>query len=375
MRFLPEPPHRHGAVVHGAAARTGVLLVNLGTPDAPNPKAVRRFLAEFLSDPRVIEIPRPIWWVILNGIILNVRPKDAAARYASVWMAEGSPLMVWSRRQTAALDAALTARGHAVDVVLGMRYGNPSLASAMQTLRERGCDRILVMPLYPQYSASTTATVSDAINAVMARTRNTPELRFVKHFHDDPGYIASLAARVNTFWEHNGRGQKLVLSFHGLPRRSLDLGDPYFCECQKTGRLLIAALGLTPDQVEITFQSRFGAAEWLQPYTEPTLKELARNGVTSVDVFCPGFVGDCIETLEEMAQEARDAFLAAGGTQYRYIPAINDSAPWIDALTSLVERHLQGWPTKAARSPDMAAAEARELQVQREHALELGATD
>lgn len=374
MRFLPEPDFRHGELDHGAAARVGVMLVNLGTPDAPEPKAVRRYLKEFLSDPRVIEIPRAIWWLILNGVVLNVRPKDAAARYRSVWMDEGSPLLVWSQRQTGGLASELAARGHDVDVVLGMRYGNPSIASAMQQLRDRGCDRILVVPLYPQYSASTTATVSDSVNARMARLRNAPELRFIKHFHDDAGYIDALADRVTGFWREHGQAQKLVMSFHGLPRRSLDLGDPYYCECQKTGRLLAEKLRLRPEDYEVTFQSRFGAAEWLQPYTEPTLKELARQGVTDVDVFCPGFTGDCIETLEEMAMEAKAAFLEAGGRQYRYIPALNDALPWISALSSLVEKHLQGWPTLARGAAEQQVL-AGERQCQREAALELGAKD
>jgi ferrochelatase len=374
MRFLPEPEHRHGDAPHGAASKVGVMLVNLGTPDAPTPRAVRHYLAEFLSDPRVIEIPRLAWLPILHGIILNVRPKDSAARYASVWTPEGSPLLVWSRRQTDALRVELGARGHGVEVVLGMRYGNPSLANAMDTLRQRGCERVLVIPLYPQYSASTTATVADAIAARLAHVRNQPEIRLVKHFHDDPGYIDALAARVLDFWQNNGRGQKLVLSFHGLPRRSLELGDPYHCECQKTGRLLAEKLGLYSEHVEVTFQSRFGAAQWLQPYTEPTLKELAKNGVAEVDVFCPGFVTDCLETLEEIAQQGKEAFLLAGGKQLRYIPALNDSAPWIGALADLAERHLQGWPTRATARAGQ-GDEGRELKIQRERALELGAAD
>lgn len=353
-------------------------MVNLGTPDAPTKKAIRRYLAEFLSDPRVIEIPRLAWLPILHGVILNVRPKDAAARYASVWMDEGSPLLVWSRRQTQAVADELAKRGHDVSVALAMRYGNPSLDVGLQQLRDQGCGRILVVPLYPQYSASTTATLFDAVGRQLSRLRNVPELRYIKHFHDDPGYIDALAARVQEFWARNGRGQKLLLSFHGLPKRSLELGDPYYCECQKTGRLLADRLGLSAEQVEVTFQSRFGAAEWLQPYTEPALKELARQGCTEVDVFCPGFVADCIETVEEIAQEGKKAFLLAGGQQFRYIDALNDSPPWVGALSDLVERHLQGWPTRTQGGPEALALgerNDRERQVQRERALELGAAD
>ena len=271
-RFRPEP-----AFDHGGGARDGILLVNLGTPAAPTAGAVRRYLAEFLSDPRVVEIPRALWLPILYGAILSVRPARSARKYAEIWSPEGSPLAVHTARQAALLGAALGAQ--APEVVHAMRYGEPSVGAGLDRLRAAGCDRILVVPLYPQYAASTTASTYDAVGAWLARTRNVPELRLVKHFHDHPAYIASLAAGVRRHWDAHGRGAKLVMSFHGLPRFALERGDPYHCECQATGRLLAEALGLTVDQHVITFQSRFGRAEWLQPYTEPTLIELARQGV------------------------------------------------------------------------------------------------
>ena len=363
MTFRPEPAYRHGS-----AARAAVLLVNLGTPDEPTAPALRRYLAEFLSDPRVVEIPRVVWLPILHGIILRTRPARSAAKYASVWMPEGSPLAVWTQRQTQALAGKLAARGHQVVVRHAMRYGNPSLPSTLDALRAEGVNRVLVLPLYPQYAAATTASVADKVLQWATQARRMPELRFVAEYHDDPAYVAALAARLRAHWAANGRGDKLVLSFHGVPERSLHLGDPYHCQCHKTARLLAAALGLGKDEVLVTFQSRFGKAKWLEPYTEPTLQRLASEGVKRVDVACPGFVADCLETLEEIAQEARDAFLAAGGQTFSYVPCLNDAPEWIDALAALAERHLQGWDTRGA--PD-----AAELALQRERALALGAND
>jgi protoporphyrin/coproporphyrin ferrochelatase len=364
MSFAPEAPFRHGQ-----RPRTALLLVNLGTPDEPTAPALRRYLAEFLSDPRVVEIPRLVWWPILHGIILRTRPAKSAAKYASVWMPEGSPLAVWTQRQVAAVAEQLQARGHDLLVRHAMRYGNPGLPAVLDAVREEGATRVLVLPLYPQYAAATTASISDRVLQWACTARRLPELRFVAEYHDDPGYVAALAARVHAHWQAQGRGDKLVLSFHGVPHRSLLLGDPYHCQCHKTARLLAAALGAAPDQIVVTFQSRFGKAKWLEPYTEPTLRELAAQGVARVDVMCPGFVADCLETLEEIAQEARDAFIEAGGKEFRYIACLNDSAPWIDALRSLAERHLQGWDTGAV---DRHAADRA---VQRERALSMGATD
>ncbi|GAB4120046.1 MAG: ferrochelatase [Rubrivivax sp.] len=363
MSYRPEPPLRHGS-----APTTAILLVNLGTPDAPTAPALRRYLAEFLSDPRVVEIPRLAWWPILYGIILNTRPAKSAAKYATVWMPEGSPLAVWTNRQAAALEAQLTARGHRVLVRPAMRYGQPSIARVMDTLRAEGATRILVLPLYPQYAAATTASVGDKVGEWARGARRVPELRFVAEYHDDPGYIGALAARVREHWAAHGRAEKLVLSFHGVPHRSLLLGDPYHCQCHKTARLLGERLGLAQGEMRVTFQSRFGKARWLEPYTEPTLRELAAQGVKRVDVMCPGFVSDCLETLEEIGGEAREAFLEAGGQQFRYIDCLNARPDWVAALAGVAERHLQGWDTRSA--PDAAA-----LQAQRGRALALGASD
>ena len=352
---------------HGRPERTAVLLVNLGTPEAPTAAALRPYLREFLGDPRVVEIPRAIWLPILHGVILRTRPAKSAAKYASIWMPEGSPLAVWTERQGKLLGGYLGERGHRVAVRHAMRYGRPSIASQLDALVAEGATRILVLPLYPQYSGTTTASVIDAVNAWSARQRRVPELRFVNHYHDDDGYIRALARRIEDHWMTHGRGERLVLSFHGVPERTLHLGDPYHCECRKTARLLAERLGLAPEQVLVTFQSRFGRARWLQPYTEPTLVGLARSGVKRVDVACPGFTSDCIETLEEIDMEARTAFLTAGGSAFSYIPCLNDRHEWIAALSAIAIRHLQGWPTQEA--PDAAA-----LQAQADRARRVGAS-
>lgn len=363
MSFQLEPTFRHGQ-----APRTAVVLVNLGTPDEPTASALRRYLAEFLSDPRVVEIPRLVWMPILHGIILRIRPSRSAAKYATVWTPEGSPLAVWTRRQSEAVGQLLADRGHQVLVRWAMRYGNPSISSVMDALRAEGVTRVLVLPLYPQYAAATTASVADKVLQWATQARRMPELRFINEYADDPGYIAALAERVQAHWAEHGRAEKLVLSFHGVPHRSLILGDPYHCQCHKTARLLAAALGLPKDGLLVTFQSRFGKAKWLEPYTEPTLRDLAAKGLKSVDVMCPGFVADCLETLEEISMEAHEAFTEAGGQQFRYIDCLNARPLWIKALADLTEQHLQGWDTRAAPNHS-------ELAVQRERALELGAAD
>jgi len=359
--YTKEPPFKHGK-----APRTAVLYCNLGTPDAPSTPAVRRFLAEFLSDPRVVEVPRLLWLVILHGIILRLRPAKSAAKYASIWLPEGSPLKIWTEKQAKLLQGWLAQRGHDVQVRWAMRYGSTSIASQLDALKAAGTTRILVLPAYPQYSATTTASLFDAVYQWAGKVRSLPELRFVNHYHDDSRYIGALAGRVQQYWQGHGRPDVLVMSFHGVPERTLQLGDPYHCECFKTARLLAARLGLEPAQYKVTFQSRLGRAKWLQPYTEPTLIELAQAGVKRVDVVCPAFTSDCLETLEEINQEGRAAFVQAGGKDFHYIPCLNDDPAWITALCEIAQQHLSGWPTQAV--PDLAA-----LAASKAAALTLGA--
>ncbi len=361
-RFNPEPPY-----THGTAPRTGILVTNLGTPDAPTAPAVRRYLKQFLSDPRVVEIPKPVWWLILNGIILNVRPKKSAAKYASIWTSEGSPLKVHSAKQALKLQGFLHAEGMGVPVELGMRYANPGIAEGLDKLKAQGCDHIIVLPLYPQYAASTTASTHDAIASWASKTRNLPGLTFVRHFHDQPGYIAALAASVREHWvREGGPPDVLVMSFHGLPRYTLDKGDPYHCECLKSGRMLAESLGLAPAQYRVTFQSRFGKAEWLKPYTAATLEQLGAAKTKRIDVVCPGFPADCLETLEEIAMEGKETFVHAGGGKFTYIPCLNERDDWIHALVDLVKPHLSA----AARPP--AHEVGLKLQAQRARALGAG---
>jgi protoporphyrin/coproporphyrin ferrochelatase len=361
---VPSSFQREPEFSHGRASVTGVLYCNLGTPDQPTPAAVRRYLAEFLTDPRVVEIPRLVWWPLLYGLILPLRSSKSAAKYARIWTEEGSPLLLWTEKQAKLLQGWLGERGHRVMVRHAMRYGNPSMASQLDALKAEDATRILILPAYPQYSGTTTASAVDAVAAWSARTRNLPELRFVNRYHDDRGYVQALARRIESHWREHGRGEHLVMSFHGVPERTLHLGDPYHCECHKTARLLAAHLALDMDHYTLTFQSRFGKAKWLEPYTEPTLRALARRGVARVDVVCPGFTGDCLETLEEIAIEGRQAFLASGGKAFHYIPCLNDDAAWIGALGAVAERHLAGWPTRETSASDALAA-SREAAVAR----------
>jgi protoporphyrin/coproporphyrin ferrochelatase len=373
MRFQPEPPFQHGT-----APKTAVLLVNLGTPDAPTTASVRTYLAEFLSDPRIVEIPKPIWWLILHGIILRVRPAKSAAKYASIWLdqnvdaksSRGSPLRYWTQQQAVGLQAALDAsQGQNPDVVVryAMRYGNPSIAQELDQLKAEGATRILILPLYPQYSGTTTASVSDAVFDWGKRQRVIPELRFVNRYHDHAGYIQMMGSRVRESWKKTGQPQVLVMTFHGVPERTLRLGDMYHCECMKTARLLAENLGLSKEQYRVTFQSRFGRAKWLQPYTEPTLVALAKAGIERVDLICPGFTSDCLETLEEIDMEAREAFIHAGGKQFNYIPCPNDNPEWLGVLRDIAVQHMGGWlETKAANTEV-------EMQQSRARALTMGA--
>lgn len=367
MPFRKEPPHTHGTI-----SQSAIVLVNLGTPDEPTRKSVRRYLKQFLSDPRVVEIPSRIWWFILHLIILPFRSGQSAAKYRSIWTKDGSPLRVYTAQQASKLQAMLAERGHEdVKVAMAMRYGSPALLDVLDELKQMGCDRIVVLPAYPQYSGTTTASIWDAVFAHYKRVRNVPELRLVKHYHDHEGYILALRDTVQAYWDQHGRGQKLVMSFHGVPKRTLELGDPYFCECQKTGRLLAAALGLDESEYLLTFQSRFGKAEWLQPYTAPTVQQLGRDGVERIDVICPGFTSDCLETLEEISMEVRHDFITAGGKEFHYIPCLNASPAWIRGMAEIAEQHLIGWPT--ILTPAQRDERLRDAERGAAHAARLGA--
>lgn len=321
------------------AGGTGILLSNLGTPDAPTPAAVRRYLREFLSDRRVVNLPPLLWLPILYGVVLPLRPRKSAHAYQRIWTAAGSPLLTIAREQEAALRARFAGRPD-VSIALGMRYGTPSIAEALNALRAAGIARLLVLPLYPQYSSATTASTFDAVADCLRGWIDQPDLHFVSDYHDRTWYIEALAASIREAWRERPPAQRLLFSFHGMPQRSRLAGDPYHDRCQRTARLVAAALELPEDRWQVTFQSRFGAAEWLQPYTDQTLGELARAGISSVDLVCPGFSADCLETLEEIAMLNRDVFLEAGGSDYRYIPALNARADHIEGLAAMAEAWL-----------------------------------
>jgi ferrochelatase len=354
---LPHDPH-------APTVQAGVLLVNLGTPEAPTAKAVRPYLAEFLADPRVIEYPRWLWWLVLHGVILRTRPARSAHAYARIWEKRGSPLRFGSEALADALQAELgQQRPGPIKVALAMRYGAPSVAQQIEQLQRAGVRRLLVLPLYPQYSATSTGSVLDALADAIKTLRWPPELRIVNDYHDDPGHIDALARSIQRWWEAHGRGDKLLLSFHGIPERYRDAGDPYFCQCHATARLLRERLGLDESEVVLSFQSRVGRERWLHPYTDETVRRLAAAGVKRLDVACPGFAVDCLETLEEIAMQNRDFFIAAGGRELRYIPALNDSTEQVASLTALILRHTRGWP-EFATDYDAATAQAQQLATQ-----------
>ena len=333
-RFLPEP-----ALAHAQQNRTAVLLLNLGTPAAPTAAAVRPYLRDFLSDPRVVELPKLLWQPILRGLVLTLRPKKSAHGYEKVWLAEGSPLAVFTERQAAALAQALP------DVLVrhAMSYGEPGVAQVMAELKAAGVSRVLALPLYPQYAASSTGAALDKAFNVLLQQRNQMSLRTVARFYDDAGYIEAMKQQIEAYWAQHGRGDKLMLSFHGIPQANEDQGDPYQYECRETAKLLAAALNIGESDYIVSFQSQFGKAKWVGPSTQKLFDELPKQGVTKLDVFCPGFVSDCLETMEEIAIAGREQFHAAGGTQYHYIPCLNDNAAWLGALADLAKRHLQGW--------------------------------
>ena len=317
---------------------TGVLITNLGTPDQATPRAIRRYLKEFLSDRRVISLSPLLWQPVLHGIILRIRPRRSAKLYQKIWMEKGSPLLVYSQCQRNALQDELNRRGRNIQVALGMRYGQPSIAQALDQLK---CPHsIVVLPLYPQFSNTTTTSTSDALNRALKRRSATRRIRFISHYAHEPAYLNACATQIRNFRDRHGAGDRLILSFHGLPKESLEQGDPYAHQCHKSAQGIAQALGLQQNQWHITFQSRFGPKEWLTPYTRQSLCMLAESGIRSVDVFCPGFAADCLETLEEIQKENRAVFLAAGGEVFQYIPALNDNTDHICALADLVERHM-----------------------------------
>ncbi len=343
MSAPPPEPNKH------AGDRPAVLLVNLGSPEAPTAKAVRSYLREFLSDPRVVELPRFLWPPLLHGVVLTVRPRVSAKKYAAIWARDGSPLITHSRKQAVLLTGTLGNSGTLVRVEAAMRYGQPALRDALERLRASGHGRILILPLYPQYSASTTASTIDEVARYLRRTRDIPEIRIVKHFHDHPAYIAAVAASVRKHWQDNGRPDRLLVSFHGLPKAMVKRGDPYLTQCNATAGLLANELELAEDRWAISFQSRFGRTEWLGPATATTLAEWGRKRLGRVDVVCPGFVADCLETLEEIGIEGKQTYLSAGGGQFHLIECLNESNAWIEALAAIARAHLSGWVNAGCR--------------------------
>lgn len=348
---------------HKQADKIGVLVTNLGTPDAPTSKALRRYLKEFLWDPRVVEVPRPIWWAILNLVILNIRPSRSAKAYSTVWTDEGSPLLVHTKRQAKALqERCEQAYGNDVVVEYAMRYGNPGIATTIDKMLNAGVRKLVVLPLYPQYCASTSGSTFDAVANDFSQRRWMPELRFIANYSDNPQYIRALASKVKAHWQTHERADKLLMSYHGIPKRYLTNGDPYHCECHKTSRLLAEELGLSKDEYMTTFQSRFGREEWLTPYTDETLKGFPEQGVKSVQVICPGFSADCLETIEEIGEENREYFMEAGGLRYEYIEALNSDSAHIDMLFSLIQNNLTDWHVSSNND------------VREQRAIELGST-
>lgn len=337
--FVGEPEARFGEV-----PAVGVLVVQLGTPTAPTSRAVRAYLRQFLFDPRVIEMSRPLWWLILNLFVLPFRPRRSAALYQKIWTAEGSPLLVISRRVAMALESELGKRvGTPLHVELGMNYGEPSIPTALQALRAKGCRKILLLPLFAHYSSSASGAAFDQVARELSRWRWVPELRTVMQFAEEPEHVQALAASVRELWRREGEAEKLVFSFHGLPKRYVENGDPYQHQCLETARRVAETLGLPLERWVATFQSRFGREKWLEPATDVTLGELARAGLKTVDVQCPGFTVDCLETLEEIAIQSRALFLEAGGERFRYVPALNDRPDQVEFLAGLVTRNLSGW--------------------------------
>lgn len=350
---------------HATNQRTGLLLLNLGTPDAPTPRAIRRYLRQFLSSPRVIELPRPLWLPILYGFILPLRPRRVAHAYRQIWTEAGSPLLVISRKQAQGLRSRLQQRfDDEILIELAMICGQPDIDTALAALEAKGVRRLLVLPLFPQYSGTTTGSALSTVLARINQYRWLPELRTVNSYHDDPAYIDALARSVKRHWQEHGRAEHLLISFHGIPRRYVEAGDPYYCHCHKTARLVSETLQLQDNQWSLCFQSRFGKAPWVQPYTDQRIADLAAAGTKAIEVLCPGFAADCLETLEEIDLRYRALFLESGGERFHYIPALNAGEAHLDALTGIAVRHLQQWVqpalSEAALMQRQQRAQARE---------------
>ncbi len=348
MKFINDHDYKHGS-----KQPTGILITNLGTPDAPTKKALKKYLKQFLSDPRLVEsnFPRWVWLLILNLIILNIRPARSAKAYQQVWghYGEGSPLLDIAKQQLSGLEKRVTEIiDGPVVCALGMRYGNPSIASALEELKKHNVRKLVVLPLYPQYSATTTASTFDEVTSVLQKWRWIPELRFINHYHNHQGYINALCQSIKDHWSKHGQAQKLIMSYHGIPKRYLMNGDPYHCECHATSRLVAEQLGLDESQYMTTFQSIFGREEWLKPYTADTLKSLPAQGIKDIQVICPGFSADCLETIEEIEEENKDYFINAGGEKFSYVSALNARDDHLNALTSILQQHTQGWNNIAA---------------------------
>lgn len=339
LRYLDSPKYDHDT-----PERIGVLLVNSGTPDSPSTADVRRFLGRLLGDPRVVELPRALWLPILHGIILRTRPFRSARKYRRIWTDQGSPLLAFSAQLKERLATRLGERVIApIAVEIGMLYANPGVPEALARLRDAGAQRILVLPLFPQYCGVSTGAVHDQVTDELSRWRWMPELRFISEYHEHPGYIEALRTSVADHWALNGRTEHLLMSFHGIPDKYFRQGDPYYCKCQKTARLLADELNLDDGAWSLSFQSRYGPGKWLRPYTDEVLEGMPKRGIRSVTVVCPGFAVDCLETLEEIDIENRERFLGAGGTQFQYVPALNAHPGHAAALADIVARHLQGW--------------------------------
>ncbi len=367
MKYLGKSDYNHAS-----SGKVGVLITNLGTPEAATPSALRKYLREFLWDPRVVEFPRLLWWLVLNLVILRIRPRRSAETYAKIWTQEGSPLMMHIKSQLTALKQKFAANNlQHIEVDFAMRYGSPSIESALLKMQDKNVTQLVVLPLYPQYSGSTTGSTFDAVANTFSKLRWMPELRFVNQYLDDEKYIGACASQIKQYWSAHEQSQILLFSFHGLPKRYLLAGDPYHCQCYKTARLIAEKLQLNKDQWKLTFQSRFGREEWLQPYTDKTLEAMAKESIKSVDVFCPGFSADCVETLEEIDMLNREIFLDAGGEKFQYIPALNNNDEHIDAIYQLAINHMQGW--NAVSSEFDAKNNDQEKAVSQQRAKEAGA--